>query len=104
VLSITDKAASLIRSYWAAKSGQSLRISAADNGNGGYNCVAHFDDQGPDDVVYRHEELTVVIHQPAAEMLGEVVLDVITGITGDILHLRRVVPTTSCGHLRDTNR
>ncbi len=99
-LSITDNAARRIGKIIAAdgRPGLMLRLSVSGGGCSGYRYEFMLDDnRTPDDTVFEHAGISVVVDDCSLGLLADSTLDFVEDMIGSSFKVRNPGATASCG-------
>ena len=99
-ITITDSAARRIAALKAQEEaeGAFLRIAVSGGGCSGFQYGLTFDDQrSPDDVVFEHGGVTVVVDDVSLDLLNGAEVDFVDTITGGGFTIKNPQATSTCG-------
>jgi iron-sulfur cluster insertion protein len=99
-ITITDSAARRIAALKAQEEaeGAFLRIAVSGGGCSGFQYGLTFDDQrSPDDVVFEHGGVTVIVDEVSLDLLNGAEVDFVEDLMGASFQIRNPNAASSCG-------
>ena len=99
-VTVTDNAARRIAFLIAQESGEGLflRITVSGGGCSGFQYGFNFDDEiKPDDRIFEHAGIKVVVDEMSLELIGGAEIDFVEDLIGASFQIRNPNATASCG-------
>jgi iron-sulfur cluster assembly protein len=98
-ITLTDSAAERVKSYLEQRgSGVGLRLGIKKTGCSGFAYVVNYaDDIGPDDVVFEHQDIVVVVDPDSLELIDGTEVDFVKEGLNEAFKFRNPQATSECG-------